>query len=331
MRIPADEASFSSPPSAGGTNPCPRAETRSAAGGDAGRPVDRRGLGILLVIAGSLALALVDSSAKWMMTDGLSAGQTIFIRFLVPSVFLAVVFLPRRGLAVLRTKSLKLEIARSICMVATTVLNFLAVQYLPLTITGSIAFTSPLILCLLSGLALGERVEWQRWLAILAGFVGVLVIVNPEAVSPHPAMLYSLGMAAAMALYAIFTRKLAGVDSNLTQQFYATLAGLLCSLPFAFQQWTWPPHLSTWIVCGLLGTAGLLGHTLYSAGHRFAPATTLAPFTYSQLIFMALISWAVFAQGPDLYFFIGLPILVGSGLFIWFREFSLATRRHRIG
>lgn len=292
---------------------------------------DRRGLGILLVIAGSLSLTWVDSSAKWLMLHGIPAGQVIFIRFLLPSIVLSIVFLPRRGFGILRTKSPKIAFARAICMIAITFFNFMALRYLPMTITGAIAFTSPLILCLLSGVALGERIDWQRWIAVIAGFLGVLIIINPDSIPLHPAMLYSVCMAMALALYAIFTRKLAGIDSNVTQQFHASFAGLLFSLPFAFQEWTWPQGTWSevavdWFFCALIGTAGLFGHTLYSAGHRFAPATTLAPFTYSQLIFMALVSWAVFQQGPNINFFIGLPILVGSGLFIWYREVRIATR-----
>lgn len=296
----------------------------------AGR-LDRRGLGILLVITGSLSLTWVDSSAKWLLLHGLDAGQVIFIRFLLPCIVLSIVFLPRRGFGILRTKSPKIAFARAMCMIATTFFNFMALRYLPMTITGAIAFTSPLILCLLSGVALGERIDWQRWIAVIAGFIGVLIIISPDSVPLHPAMLYSVGMAVALAFYAIFTRKLAGVDSNVTQQFHASFAGLLFSLPFAFQEWTWPQGTWSqvaldWFFCALIGSAGLFGHTLYSAGHKFAPATTLAPFTYSQLIFMALVSWAVFQQGPDVNFFVGLPILVGSGLFIWYREVRIATR-----
>lgn len=290
------------------------------------RVVDRRGLGILLVLLGALSLTLVDASAKWLLRDGMPPGQIVFIRFVFPAFMLVITFMPRHGVGVMRTRSIKLELARSFCMLGTTVTNFLALQYLPLTITGSIIFTSPLILCLLSGIALGERVDLQRWLAVLVGFIAVVIIIHPTPQSLHPAMLYSLAMAVLLALYAIFTRKLAGVDSSLTQQFYATFSGLAVSLPFAFQEWVWPQSMESWFVCALIGTVGLLGHTLYTIAHRMAPATTLAPFTYTQLIYMAAISWLIFGQGPDLYFFIGLPLLIGSGLFIWFRELQIATR-----
>ncbi|MGV6871531.1 DMT family transporter [Pseudochelatococcus sp. B33] len=325
MTTPAEDPSSpdrSSAPGAAAGEPTQPARDRAA---NAPNP-DRRGVGILLVIAGSMAMTGVDSSAKWLLLNGFGAGQSIFVRFLLPCIVLTLIFLPRHGLAVVRTQSLKLEVARAVSMITITGLNFMALRHLPMTITGSIAFSSPLIICLLSGFALGERIDWQRWIAVIAGFVGVLIIINPDSVPFHPAMLYSLGVAVMLAVYAILTRKLAGVDSNVTQQFYASFVGLLFSLPFAFQQWTWPQSAPEWFVCALIGTAGLLGHILYSAGHLFAPATTLAPFTYTQLIFMALVSWLVFAQGPDVSFFIGLPILVGSGLFIWFREFSIATR-----
>ncbi|MFC0217141.1 DMT family transporter [Pseudochelatococcus lubricantis] len=311
------------------TRPATKFPRSRPAAPEAPAMADRRGVGILLVVAGAMTMSMIDGSAKWLVGEGLPQGQIVFIRFLLPCAVLALVFLPSQGLSVMRTRSLKLEVLRSLCMVGTTATNFMALKYLPLTITGSIMFSSPLILCLLSGVALGERVDWQRWLAVLTGFAAILIIIRPDPASLHPAMLYSVAMAVLMAFYAILTRKLAGVDSSLTQQCYISFTGFAFALPFAFQGWTWPHTPAGWFACVLIGLAGLVGHTFYSIAHRFAPATTLAPFTYAQLVFMALGSWLVFAQAPDIYFFIGLPILIGSGIYIWFRELSLATRRKR--
>lgn len=205
-----------------------------------------------------------------------------------------------------------------------TIANFFALKYLPLTVTGSIAFTMPLILCALSIPLLGETVGWRRWLAILVGFIGVLVIVRPGTAAFHPAVFLSLLGAAFSAFYSLLTRKLAGVDSVTTQQFYAGLVATLCVAGFAIGGWTWPTQTSGWVAFALIGVAALIGHQFLTTAHRFAPASVLAPFGYLQIIFMTASSWLIFQQPPDVWIFIGAPIVIASGLYIWLRERQLA-------
>lgn len=287
---------------------------------------DRRGRGVAFLLMGVLALTMIDVCAKWLVADSIPSMQVAFVRFLVPTLLMMALFLPRHGLSLMHSRAPRLEIIRALCLLATTILNFFALRYLPLTITGAIMFTSPLIVCLLSGLVLKEKLAWQQWLAMVAGFIAVLIIIQPDSASLHPAMLLSATQAVFVAIYAILTRRLAGVDSSITQQCYIVLVGLVAVTPFAFQEWVWPESPMSWAAMFGVGLASLVGHSLFTIAHRYAPVSTLAPFTYIQLAFMAMASWLFFGQRPDLYFYIGLPILIGSGLYVWYHGYRHAVR-----
>ncbi|HTN63966.1 MAG TPA: DMT family transporter, partial [Devosia sp.] len=205
----------------------------------------------------------------------------------------------------------------------TTAGNFLAMRYLPLTVTGALIFTSPILVCVLSGPLLGETVGWRRWIAIGAGFIGILIIVRPGTEAFHPAALLSLTAALFGALFSIVTRKLAGVDSAATQQLYAGATALLLVTPVAFTGWVWPSNTITWLTFFGAGIFGMLGHLLVSVAHRFATPSTLAPFKYGQLLYLAIASWLIFNEPPDQWFLLGASVIIASGLYIWLRERAL--------
>ncbi|MGV8832825.1 MAG: DMT family transporter [Devosia sp.] len=279
--------------------------------------------GILLLMLAQSVLVFLDISAKWLSGTGMPTTEIVFVRYGVHVALLIGLFLPLRGPGMFATRNWKLEIARGLCLLATTGGNFLAMRYLPLTVTGALIFSSPLIVCALSGPMLGEKVGWRRWLAIGTGFIGILIIVRPGTEAFHPAALLCIGAAFSIALFSILTRKLAGVDTAITQQFYAGGTALLLVTPMAFTDWVWPSQPISWLAFFAAGTAGMVGHILMSVAHRFAPPSTLAPFNYLQLLYLALASWVIFNQPPDNGFFLGASIIVASGLYIWLRERKL--------
>jgi len=281
---------------------------------------------ILILLLAQSVLIFLDVSAKWLSVAGLPTGEIMFARYGMHVALLLLFVLPLRGWNLFGTGNWKLEVARGLCLLGSTAGNFLSMRYLPLTVTGALLFTSPLMVCALSGPLLGEHVGWRRWLAIGAGFIGILVIIRPGTEAFHPAALLSLMAAFFAALFSIVTRKLAGVDGAMTQQIYAGGIALLVVTPFAFTDWTWPSQPISWVAFFTLGTAGVLGHLLISMAHRFATPATLAPFNYLQLIYLALASWVVFSQPPDNWFFLGASIIIASGLYIWLRERALNKR-----
>jgi drug/metabolite transporter (DMT)-like permease len=290
------------------------------------RPVeDRRLAGIGLVLCGYLMFTIIDSCAKWLSQAGLPTTEVIFVRYAGQLVLAAALFLPAEGGSLVVTRRPWLEVARGLCLLASTACNFAAIVFLPLTVTASIAFTTPLILCALSIPLLGETVGWRRWLAIVVGFFGVLVIVQPGTAGFHPAVLLSVTGAFFTALYLLLTRKLAGVDAVSTQQFYSALVATACLIPFVLAGgWTWPADATGWFAFVLIGVAALTGHQLLTTAHRLAPASVLAPFGYVQIIFMTASSWMIFNQPPDVWVYAGAPIVIASGLYILLRERRLS-------
>jgi drug/metabolite transporter (DMT)-like permease len=289
------------------------------------RPVeDRRLAGIALVLMGYLMFTVIDSCAKWLSQSGLPTTEVVFVRYAGQLLLVSALFLPARGSALLATHRPWLEVARGLCLFASTVANFVAILFLPLTVTASISFTMPLMVCALSIPLLGETVGWRRWAAIVVGFIGVVIIVQPGTAAFQPAALLSLLAALFSALYMLLTRKLAGVDAVTTQQFYAALIATACVLPFAFGGWKWPSDAAGWSAFVMIGTAALIGHQVLTIAHRFAPASVLAPFAYAHIIFMTASSWLIFNQPPDVWIYVGAPIVIASGLYIWLRERQLS-------
>lgn len=291
------------------------------------KPVeDRRFLGIGMVLLALMFFTGIDTSAKWLVLSGMPSLQAAFARYSVALVLVVALLAPRYGREVVRSNNVRLELIRALVLMGSTILNFFAVNYLPLTVTGSIIFSMPLILCALSGPLLGEKVGWRRWAAILVGFSGVLIIIRPGGTDFHPAMFLSLGAVTCYALYSVCNRKLAGVDSPFTQQFYAAFVPTICILPFVIPGWVWPNSVDTWIAFFAMGVVGGIGHLLITVAHRYAEASTLAPFTYSQIIYLTASSWLVFDQPPTVWVYVGAPIVIGSGLYIWVRERQLAKQ-----
>jgi len=191
-------------------------------------------------------------------------------------------------------------------------------------VTGALLFAMPLAVCALSVPLLRERVGWRRWVAVLVGLAGVLVIIRPGGAEFHWAVWLSVASVIANALYVIATRKLAGRDSPYTLQFYATALPTVCILPFAIAAWEWPEGPVIWTGLLMLGVLGGSAHLVLTMAHRLAPASTIAPFTYTQILYLTPISWLVFNEPPTVWVIIGAPLVIGSGLYIWMRERKLA-------
>lgn len=282
---------------------------------------DRPQLGIVMMLGAWFLFALVDVSAKWLVLAGFAAFQLAFMRYAVHFV-ISLVMLAKGGLDIdrFRTSHPLQVLSRGFLLISATLGNFYALNFLPLTVVSAIMFSSPIIVCFLSMTILKEQIGPWRWGAILLGFAGVLIVIRPFGEAFHPAMFLPLYNATALALYSLMTRRLAGVVAVDTQQFYLGALGTALMLPFAI--WTWAPPanlLEAALLIGL-GAGGWAGHQLLTNAHRFAPANTLMPYTYSFMIYIAAFSWIVFAHVPDTWVVMGAVVIVVSGLIIWKRE-----------
>ncbi len=282
---------------------------------------DREQLGIVMMLVAYLFFAGVDTSAKWLALAGFHTFQVAFMRYL-GHFAISLVQISRGGLSWARFGSgqIGLVLLRAGFLVASTVLNFIALKYLPLTMTSAIMFSAPIIVCALSVPLLGERVGPWRWFAVFLGFIGVLVIVRPFDEDFHWAALLSVFTAFAMAFYSVLTRRLSGSIAAETMQFYSGALGTLVLLPFAVLTWQNPSGALDWALLIALGVWGWAGHELLTRAHGYAPANTLMPYSYSFMLYLAISSYFVFGSIPDDWTLIGAAIVVFSGLLIWRRE-----------
>ncbi|MEP2640882.1 DMT family transporter [Roseobacter sp.] len=287
----------------------------------AGLVEDRPHFGITLMLGAWLLFSFVDTSAKWLVIAGIPALQLAFMRYAGHFV-ISLVVIAKDGITRDRfqTGHVWQVVTRALLLITATFSNFYALNFLPLTVTSAIMFSSPVIVCALSGPLLGERVGPWRWFAIMLGFAGVLVVIRPFGASFHIAMLLPLFNAVSLALYSIMTRKLAGVVATETMQFYLGALGTAILLPLAIWAWEWPVSITQWAVLVGLGLFGWAGHQLLTNAHRFGTANTLMPYTYSFMIYLSVLSYLVFNHLPDQWTVIGAAIIVVSGLIIWKRE-----------
>jgi drug/metabolite transporter (DMT)-like permease len=286
---------------------------------------DRALFGIILMVIAYLIFSFIDVSAKWLAIAGLPAMQLAFMRY-VGHMAISTGLLVRDGdlSSLFRTKYLLVVMFRGSLLMGSTILNFIAVQYLPLTLTSTILFSAPIIICLLSWPLLGEKVGYWRWSAIMLGFIGILVTIRPFDSDFHYAAFYSLGGAFCFALYSILTRRLAGEISVDVMQFHSGFVGTVVLLPFAILSWQSPDTMMDWAIMIMLGVFGWMGHQLLTHAHSFAAANVLTPFGYSFILFLTTWSYLVFDHLPDIWTVIGASIIITSGLIIWFREMKKA-------
>jgi len=276
-------------------------------------------VGIGFVSLAYLLFTLLDGSAKWLVGT-MPVIMVVWLRFVMHALISGAVLFPLRGAELIRTRYLRWHLVRALMFVAMTGINFWALQYLQLTVTSSIFFTVPIIIALISTLFLGERLDRARWIAILAGFVGVLVIVRPGSAQFHPAMLASLVNAMLYAIFMLMTRRLAAYESPEKIQYLPAVGAAVLLTPFAVAGWEWPDTWLEWTVACLLGVFGAVGHYLLALAHRYAPASVIAPFLYQQVVYMALFGYIVFGDVPAPAVWSGAGVVVASGLYLFYRE-----------
>lgn len=286
---------------------------------------EKPGLGVGLIMLTYICFTSIDTSAKWLVLAGIPVAQVVFVRYLGHLVMVVGTYRPEPGDSLWRMKSPVMTLTRGFMLILATFANFTALQFLPLTVTVSIFFIAPLLVTAFAAIFLKEKVGPRRWAAIFIGFAGVIIITRPWGASFHWAMLVSLIPPISTTIYALITRKLAGVRSPTTMQFWAAVAPLVLIGPFAFSEWTWPSGGISWFTFIAIGFFGWAGHQLFTVAHRYAEASLLAPLTYISIVYMSLSSWLIFHQPPDMTTIIGATVIISSGVYIWMRERKIAA------
>ncbi|MCE4053363.1 DMT family transporter [Pseudomonas sp. Au-Pse12] len=269
--------------------------------------------GIALICLAVLLFASHDTLSKYLSAF-YPIVMVVWARYVVHTLLMLVVFVPRSGFsAVVRTKRPGLQLLRALCLIGTSLLFTTGLRYIPLAEATAVNFLAPLLVTALSVPFLGERVSRAQWLAVLTGFVGVLIVVRPGGALFTPAILLPLGSALCFGFYQLLTRKLSGIDSPTTSNFLTGIFNSLIMsalLPFF---WSTPTFIHGLFMIGL-GTCGMLGHMLLTQAFRHAAPAMLAPFSYGQILFAGLYGYLIFSHTPDHYALIGIAVICLSGL-----------------
>jgi drug/metabolite transporter (DMT)-like permease len=269
--------------------------------------------------AALLCFSFLDAIAKWLNPQ-IGTLETTWARYLSSVGFVALFLNPWTSPGVSVTKKPWMQAVRSLLLFCSTILNFLALQHLQLAETMAITFLTPLVVALLCGPLLGEWVGPRRMAAIGVGFIGVLVVVRPGLGGMHPAAFYTVAGVFCYAFYGILTRILARHDSSATTMFYSGFAGLIILTPVIPFVWQTPPNSLVVAMMVAVGAFGALGHWLIIHAYKRAPASVLAPFMYTQIVWMIALGWIVFNDLPDRWTLAGAAIVIASGLYLLHRE-----------
>lgn len=270
--------------------------------------------GVILFLCALLLFAATDATFKYLAAFFV-VPLLVWARFIVHLLVMLVAVAPRMGRELIVTRRPGLMILRALVLVLAAILLQLAFKELPLAETTAIFFVTPLLVALLAGPLLGEKLHNRTWFATMLGFIGVLLIVRPGGAMFGAGVFYTLAAALCNALYQILTRKLAQTEPVMRQLFYTALVGALVMTAFLPTFWTgiMPTPMQALLIVSLGLLAGV-GHFFFIGAFRDTPASSLSPMTYFQLVWVGLLGWAVFGQYPDTLSTLGMLVICASGL-----------------
>lgn len=285
-----------------------------------GRPIEHRGRGIALRIGAVTSFSAMMAALKYSTEHGVGSIEILFYRnlFSLPTI-LAWVLLSG-GISAVRTNRPMAHVIRSTAGLIVMFLTFLALSMLPLAEATAISFSAPLFATILSAIVLREKVMWHRWGAIILGFIGVLIIVQPGGSAlPMQGVVIGLASALGTGVVVIMLRQIAETESATVTVFWFNIACLAVTalpMPFLFQN-----HGShVWIALALGGLMGGIAQILMTSALRYAPVSVLAPFDYLQIVWATLWGFVLFAALPSVEAILGAGLIAISGIYVVWRE-----------
>jgi drug/metabolite transporter (DMT)-like permease len=274
--------------------------------------------GIALILASTVFLGASDVTAKYLSAT-MPSVEIAWIRFLTFALIMSPAMFRGSPLFALRTERLGLQLMRGAALVGSSLFFISGLRYLPIAEASATGFVAPLFVTALSIVFLSEKVGVRRWLATAVGLLGVLIILRPGTSAFHVAAFFPLVSAVAWACTLIMTRMMSGREHVLTTMTYSSIAGL-CILsalvPFVWVTPSWHD-----IAFGVfIGVASTAGQWIVVLAFRYADASVLAPFSYTQLLWVSILGFMVFGEVPDIWTVAGAIFIVGSGLYTAHRE-----------
>jgi drug/metabolite transporter (DMT)-like permease len=281
--------------------------------------------GALMLTLGLFLFACMDATTKHL-AQTYNVPLIVAVRYAVNLALMLVLLGPRQGSKLVRTQRTGLVLARACCLAAASLLVGLALQRMPVAETTTIGFLGPIIVVLVAGRMLGERVGISGWVAALLGFTGVLLIVRPGSGLETVGVLCALAAVGANTAYQLLSRTLVATERTIAMLFYTALTGsIIFGLMLPWSATGDPPDLVQTLMFLSLGLYGGVGHFLFTAAYRHAPATLLAPMTYLQLVWAALLGFAVFGHVPDALSLTGMVVVIISGVIVGLRHHRIAA------
>lgn len=280
----------------------------------------RRLMGALYLSAAVLCFALLDTLTKYLSAH-YSVTSLIWVRYTVQTLLLAAIMGPSMGLRLVLTRQPGSQLLRALFLLGASACTTVGVRYLPLAEMTAMFFLAPLIVCVLSVPMLREKIGAGDWLAVIIGFVGVLVIARPGGAMLTLATLLPLGTAICYSIYQVITRQVSASEHPTTSNFITSLVGAVLmtfTLPFG---WTTPTWSDAPLMLGM-GVAGLSGHLLLTRAYQVGSPAVLAPYSYGQILWATLFGFLVFGALPDATSVVGMAVIVASGLYISYHRMS---------
>lgn len=279
----------------------------------------RPGLAVALMLTAMLAFAAMDGISKILARD-LAIPQILWVRYVFYTLFVAVMLRrPGLGATLATTRQPRLQIGRALLILIENGVFVLAFTLMPLADMHAIAAASPLIVVALSVPMLGEKVGIRRWLAVAAGFAGVLIIVRPGFETLDWRFAVAVTGTVLWAVYQILVRMCARTDTSETTWAWTAVVGLIATSAFGPFFWAWPSAHGWWLLLAI-AVLGTLSHLALIKALGYAPAGSLQPYSYTLLVWAAVVGYLMFGDVPDVWTMLGAGVIIASGLYAWHRE-----------
>ena len=275
-------------------------------------------VGIMLMILAMLIIPVMDGIAK-DLSERYSITQITWARYFIHFSFMLPVVIFKFSLYALLPKNLGLQLLRSCFLMCSTFLYFWAISLIPLVDAITLIFIYPIIVTALSALILKEHIGVRRWLAVLAGLLGTCIIIRPGVLEINLGTFLALGAGITYGCYLIATRKLTNSAPPLVTLAFTALIGTIVFSALVSSYWQ-TPSATDLILMLSLGLLAALGHYLIIKSFEYAQASVLAPYGYTEIITASLIGYFAFGDFPDSYTWLGISIIIASGIYISLRE-----------
>lgn len=271
------------------------------------------------MLAAMAIIPFLDVAAKFLGQQNVPVLQSVWARLFLGMILNLPFVLVGRPLRSLVPDIPVMHGARAALLIASTGAFFLALAYLPIADTLAIYFVQPLIVTLLAPVMLKEVVGLRRWIAVVIGFIGTLIIIRPGFQSLNPGVLLALLSGATSAIYMILTRKISGRTDPIVTMFHTNVMGAIITSVAVVFVWV-PPTSEQWWLLLMIAVVALVGHYLAIAAYRRAEASLLAPLGYAEMIMAVVCGWWFFGDLPDRWTFTGVGILIACAVYISYRE-----------